>query len=208
MKSKIFIFSASVALGFGLAVSAKAQDAQEVERVKQEALNQQAEFIARHSGLPYEDVQRQLRLQISRGSLVGDLREEFKERLAGIYAEHYPIDRIVVRLTGDEPVTSRKLQFGDDPLVVDFVVAQAQTLAELLDAIQKNTAILKQCFQRLQGIGPDERTGEVVLDISASDGEPENSEKMHAIAQKILGVPVRINMLSPGQALRHMHGKS
>jgi len=203
MKSKIFGAFSSIALGLCLAVSVGAQTAQEVERVKQDALNRDAAFIAKHSGLPYEDVQRQLRLQISSGSLVGDLREEFKDRLAGIYAEHYPVDRIVVRLVGDEPVASRKLQFGNDQLMVDFIVAQTQTLAELLDAIKKNTGTLKQYFQSLQGIGPDERTGKVVLDISAPDGKQENSEEMHVIAQNILGVPVHINMLFSGRVQRH-----
>jgi len=203
MKSKIFAFSASIALGFGLAVSAKAQDAQEVERVKQEALNQQAEFIARHSGLPYEDVQRQLRLQISRGNLVANLEEEFKDRLAGIYAEHYPVDRIVVRLTGDEPVASRKLQFGNDPLTVDFIIAQPYGKLELQNAILNNRDALKNAFPNLQGSGSDERTGEVVLDISTSSRHPEIIEKMHSTAQEIMKVPVRINALSPGRAQRH-----
>jgi len=203
VKSEIFSFLAVIALGLGTAVSVKAQTAQEVERVKQEALNRDAEFISRHSGLPYEDVQRQLRLQISRGNLVANLEEEFKDRLAGIYAEHYPVDRIVVRLVENIPVESRKLQFDSDSLVVDFIVAQAYTKAELRDVVEKNSAKLKRYFHGLQGIGVDERTGEVVLDISASERETENMKEMHTIAQNILKIPVRINMLSPGRAQRH-----
>jgi len=199
MKSKIFIFSASIALGFGLAVSAKAQDAQEVERVKQEALNQQAEFIAKHSGLPYEDVQRQLRLQNANGGLIAGLRQEFRERMAGIYTEHYPIDRIVVRLTGDEPVASRKLQFGDDPLVVDFVVGQVYTHAELIRAIVEKSDALEKYFPELKGLSPSEKAGEVVMDMRVSEKDTETIEKMRAIAQEILQVPVRINPAPRGR---------
>jgi len=196
MSAKLFTMPVGIALGLGMAVSAGAQTAQEVERVKQEALNRDAEFISRHSGLPYEDVQRQLRLQAANGSLISGLREEFKDRFAGIYAEHYPIDRIVVRLTGDAPVVSRKLQFGNDPLVVDFIVAQAYSLVELVNAIVEKSTALKKHFPQLQGLSADERTGEVVLDILPPGKDPEAIEKMRSIAQEILQVPARINSAS------------
>jgi len=198
MKAKIFTTSISIALGFFLNFSVEAQTAQEVNRVKQDALNRDAEFIAKHSGLPYEDVQRQLRLQAANGSLISGLREEFKDRFAGIYAEHYPIDRIVVRLTGDTPVVSRKLQFGDDLLMVDFIVAQAHTHAELVNAIMEKSAALKKLFPQLQGLSANEKTGEVVLDIYVPVKDSEIIDKMRAAAQKILQVPARINSVSVG----------
>jgi len=166
MKSKIFALSTSIVLGLGGMACANAQD---VEQTSQKGFSGDAEFISRHYSLPLEDVQRQLRLQNSRGNLVENLREEFKNRLAGIYVEHYPVDRIVVRLTGNLQVPSRELKIGDDNLRVDFVHGQEHRTIALENAINNNWDKLRSLFQELQGAGTDDRTGEVVLHIYAPD---------------------------------------
>jgi len=195
MKSKIFIFSASVALGLG---GMACVNAQEAGQTLQKSFNRDAEFISHHYGLPLEDVQRQLRLQNSRGNLVENLREEFKERLAGIYIEHYPVDRIVVRLTGNLQIPGRELKIGDDNLRIDFAHGQEHSTAVLESAINNNWDKLRRLFQELQGAGTDDRTGEVVLHIHVPDTGIKKTDEMRSLAQEILKVPVRINAV-PGK---------
>jgi len=196
MKAKIFVLSASVALELGVMVSAQAQTTQEVDRVRQEALRWDAEFISSQSGEFLEDVYRRLRLQVASGDLTAKLREEFKERFAGIYREHDPYDRIIVRLTGEIPVESRKIQFNNDTLHVDFVIGQPHGKMQLQDLIKDSYDTLRKFFPELQGIGSDDKTGEIVLHIYSKDGNPETIKKLHAIARDILGVPVRIKLHS------------
>jgi len=195
MRLKNFALSASIALGLGTMACANAQG---VEQTSQKGFSGDAEFISRHYGLPLADVQRQLRLQNSRGNLAGDLREEFKDRLAGIYVEHYPVDRIVVRLTGNLQVPSRELKIGDDNLRVDFVHGQEHRTIDLEKAINNNWDKLGSLFPELQGTATDDRTGEVVLHIYVPNTSTEKTDEMRTLAQEILKVPVRINAV-PGR---------
>jgi len=158
-KSKFFT---GILLGLAGTVFA---DTQEIENIKQEVLSKDAEFISSQSGESHEDVYRRLRLQVASGDLTAQLREEFKGRFAGIYREHDPVDRIVVRLTGKTPVERRRLQFNKDVLHVDFVVGQSHSKMQLQNAIKENHEILRRAFPELQGIGSDGRTGEVVLHL-------------------------------------------
>jgi len=195
VRLKNFALSASIALGLGAMACASAQG---VEQTSQKGFSGDAEFISHHYGLPLADVQRQLRLQNSRGNLVGDLREEFKDRLAGIYVEHYPADRLVVRLTGNLQVPSRELKIGDDNLRVDFVHGQEHRTIDLEKAINNNWDKLGSLFPELQGTETDDRTGEVVLYIYVPNTSTEKTDEMRALAQEILKVPVRINAV-PGR---------
>jgi len=192
MKSKIFALSASIILGL---VGMACANAQEAEQASQKIFSGDAEFISRHYDLPLEDVQRQLRLQNSRGNLIGDLREEFKDRLAGIYVEHYPVYRIVVRLTGNLQIPNRELKIGDDNLRIDFLHGQEYKSMDLQNALNNNWNKLRHVFKELQGGGTNEKTGEVELVIYMAEKNIEIIEEMHATAREILKVPVRIKVV-------------
>ena len=93
-------FAAALALTTG---SAGAQPVQ----TPQEALADDAIQYAAQFGVPVEEAQRRLKAQQDSVAATDAIAREFADRLAGISIEHSPEYRIVVLLTGDQPVPDR-----------------------------------------------------------------------------------------------------
>jgi len=160
-----------------------------------EALREQAEYMAKARGVPTEDVWRQLKLQDAARSVTSDLREKFKDRMAGIYIEHEPIDRLVVRLKGDAKVANRKLEVDGDVLLIEFIVGQDYTHDELNEIMSKNHHQLMEAIQDIQGMFADEKEGNIVIDVYMKEKDDLKLEEMRVNGENILGVPVRIHWL-------------
>jgi len=159
----------------------------------QEGLKKDAEAIAKMKRTSPEDAQRRLKLQAAASDqLVVPLKEEFKDRLVGIYIEHTPVDRLVVRLKGDTPVPDRHLNVDGDTLVTTFIHGHSHTKAELRETLAKNWQALQTAIQGLHGSYTDERTGEVVLMVDGKNNKALNEETLHTIAAGILDIPFRI----------------
>src|SRR5688500_5745237 len=62
---------------------------------------------SRTHGTTREEALRRLKLQDEQISAIARIRKEFQSRLAGVYIQHEPDYRVVVRLTGDQSVSIR-----------------------------------------------------------------------------------------------------
>lgn len=163
----------------------------------EEAIAADARWYARSQGVSQEEAVRRLRIQSEMGGLIGQLRRTYEARLAGIIIEHQPAYRVRVRLTGNSPVAPQKHKLGGSWLPVVFETGATATIEQLLTAIRVHQAALVSLYPTLAGIGPDERTGEIVLDVYAPSAETANAAKAKLPeAQALLGQPVRIEITS------------
>lgn len=160
-----------------------------------EAIAADARWYAQSQGVSHAEAIRRLRIQSEMGGVVGQLRKTCKARLAGIVLEHQPVYQLRVRLTGTEPVAPREYALGGSRLPVVFETGAKATLDELTTAMSAHLDALKRIYPTLAGMGTDERTSEIVLDVYAPDASAADAAKAKlAEAQALLGVPVRIEI--------------
>lgn len=137
-----------------------------------------------------------LRVQYGGDALVRELRETYASRLAGLFwdqkeGEH---SRLVLRLTGDEPVEDRMLEVCGAPLTVAVVTGQTHTREELQKLHVDNLNWLRGKFPGLQGTYADERSGEIVLEIYQPEAEGVDVEALTQDAESRLDAPLRVEM--------------
>lgn len=137
-----------------------------------------------------------LRVQYGADALVRELRETYASRLAGLFWDQQEgaESRLVLRLTGDEPVEARKLTVCGEPLTVVFNSGQIHTREELETLHSDNLDWFRGKFPGLQGTYADERTGEIVLDIYTPEAEGADIEALRREAESRLGAPLRVEM--------------
>lgn len=176
----------------GIAVFA--DDATRVQTAE-EAIAADARWYARDQGVSQEEAVRRLRIQSEMGGLIGQLRKTYKARLAGIVLEHQPLYRVRVRLTGMLPVAPQEHKLGGSLLPVVFETGAEATLEELLTAMSVHMDALKRIYPTLAGVGTDERTGQIVLDVYAPDAKAADAARAKfPEVQALLGVPARIEL--------------
>jgi hypothetical protein len=164
-------------------------------QTEEEAIAADAQSYARSAGLSQEEAVRRLRIQSEMGWVIGQLRRTYKHRLAGIAIEHQPIYRVRVRLTGTEPVATQEYALGGSLLPVVFETGATATVDELTTAMTTHMDALKRLYPTLAGMGTDESTGEIVLDVYAPDADTAAAARAKfPEAQALLGQPVRIEI--------------
>ena len=161
----------------------------------QQALSADARSLAADRGLSQAEAERRLRIQMAAGSTVSQLRRQFAGRLAGIYYDHEPDYRLVVRLKGDAPVADRLIHLGGNSLPVVFRTGASATVTELLAAMQAHGEEIKAALPGLMGMGVDERTGQIVLDVYARGAEAEHARSRTAGLTATVGQPIRIEIV-------------
>jgi hypothetical protein len=160
-----------------------------------EALAQDAAEYARLESVSLDEALRRLRFQEASIAKIDALRAEFMDRLAGLVIQHHPDYRIIVLLTGNDWVQDRFIAAGGSIVPVNFRTGAAVTHQQLVDALEQHQMEMRAILSRPQGMGVDERTGEIVVLSRASDVEGEQlAEKQQQLAA-IAGVPVRIRTL-------------
>jgi streptogrisin C len=177
-----------------LAVSGTAM-AQVRLQTADEALLQDAASFAHLSGLPEGEALARLRAQAETADATDALSREFAGRLAGIWIEQQPVFRIVVRLTGEEPVASRALLAGGMSVPVDFVTGASATREELLTALTAHQPALRAALRYPPGLGIDPRSGSLIVLANAQDVDVEGREALAARLADIAGVPVTVRTL-------------
>lgn len=161
----------------------------------EEAIAADARWYARSQGVSQEEAVRRLRIQTEMGGLIGRLRKTYKLRLAGIILDHQPVYRVRVRLTGTSPVAAQVHKLGGSTLPVIFETGAAATVDALVEAMTAKAEPLKRLYPTLAGMGADERTSEIVLDVYAPSAEEAAAARAKlGEAQALLGVPVRIEI--------------
>ena len=170
-------------IGFALLIAlAQPINAQEVESIRGDESTatprsakprpqSEAEFYTAAYGLSVTEAEQRLKVVEALGNEVANLRTEFKARLAGIYLDHLPGQRIVVRLTGKTPVPTRQAINKEGSIPIVFVTGASATFKELEAVLAAHEDTLFSKIPALQGLYADERTGDIVLVVHATAAE-------------------------------------
>lgn len=164
------------------------------------ALGQDAGAVADRLGITPGEAARQLRLQLASVPATDAIATRFAGRLAGISIEHRPAFRIVVRLTGDEPVGTEQFELAGERVEVVYVAGAPASHIELVQAISSYQAAIRASLIGAPGLGVDQRTGELVAVVSARDVAREGAEPLRARLAALTRVPVRLRVVD-GSAL-------
>lgn len=105
---------------------------------------------------------------------------------------------MVVRLKGAAPANRRLLKLADGDVPVEFEVGASATVDELVAAYERNYAAIKQLLPTLQGLGTDERTGDIMLLVQAAGSAAETVGGKKDDLFELLGHPVRIEVTERG----------
>jgi streptogrisin C len=167
-----------------MAAAANAQ----VVKTQTEAVAEDAAQYAAHYGVTGEEALRRLKAQQASVATTDAIAQEFASRLAGISIEHVPQYRIMVLLTGDEPVTDRSA--AGVPIV--FRTGAKATRVQAVAAMRRHLIDLRSELPGARGAGYDQKTGEVVLLVTPTDAGRFGADAIKARAEQLSGVPVRI----------------
>jgi hypothetical protein len=157
-------------------------------QTQNEALADDAVQYAAQFGVAPDEALRRLREQQASVAATDAIAAEFAERLAGISVEHAPNFRIVVLLTGNDPVANRSA--AGVPIV--FKVGAKSSHAQAIMALRKHLIDLHTDLPNARGAGYDQRTGQVVLLVTSADAQRYGIEAISARAEQVSGVPVRV----------------
>ena len=153
-----------------------------------EALFDDAVQYAAQFGVTPDEGLRRLRAQQESVVATDAIAREFAQRLAGISIEHAPQYRIVVLLTGSEPVADRDA--AGIPIV--FRTGAKATRAQALEAMRKHLIDFRTDLPNARGAGYDQRTGNVVLLVTRADADKYGIEAIRTRAEEVGGVAVRV----------------
>ena len=172
-----------------LLVFATAATADTVQTREQALAQDAAQYTAQFGVTPAEALRR---LKAQQNSVVATdaIAREFADRLAGISFEHVPQYRIVVLLTGSEPVSNRSA--AGVPIV--FRTGAKATQAEAIAAMRRHLIDFRSELPGERGAGYDQRTGEVVLLITPAEAAQLGTEAIRTRAEQLSGVPVRVTV--------------
>jgi hypothetical protein len=205
---------AAILAALGFSVSATGQD--KVERpmdtenradpgeqgqarsTREAAIRRDAEALAANRGISLGEAIKAIRSQDDIGGEIDRLRREFSGRIAGVYFVYEPEYKMVVRLKGAAPANRRLLKLADGDVPVEFEVGASATVDELVAAYERNYAAIKQLLPTLQGLGTDERTGDIMLLVQATGSAAETVRGKKDELFKLLGHPVRIEVTERG----------
>ena len=160
-----------------------------------EALAQDAADYARQNGVPFDEAIFRLRAQQESVPATDRLQLLYKDRLAGIAIEHHPEYRIVVLLTGTQPVADEAVFAGGRQVPITFRTGAPATRDRIVAAIEQHQAEIRAALPRPPGMGADPRTGELVVTVNNADAGGIDQPALTAKLTDLAGVPVRLRIL-------------
>lgn len=177
--------AASFAVALALITPAAA--AQPVQ-TRQEALAEDAAQYAAWFGVSLGEALRRLKAQQASVPATDSIAREFAGRLAGMTVDNGPDYRIVVLLTGDEPIAERSA----DGVRIVFRTGAKATHAQAIAALRKHLIDVRTELPGMRGAGYDQRTGQIVLLVTGADAARFGLEAIRARAEQVGQVPVRV----------------
>ncbi len=180
------------------ASAAAAQPVAEVQTADEAIAEDAAHYAARHSVTLFEAIRR-LRAQEESVAVSDRIALALKSRLAGISIEHGPQYRLVVLLTGTEPVADQAALAAGTPVPVVFQLGAAATRDRIVTAMRTHQPTLRAQLPNARGMGLDQRTGELVLFVNGSDARRHGLEAIEERAEAMTGVPVRVALADPAK---------
>lgn len=131
----------------------------------EQALDADARAVARYRGISTDAARTRLLVQHAAGPIAERIRAQYANRLAGLYIEHEPTSRLVVRLTGRDAVRTEFHDAGGRNLEVAYVVGADRTFAELQQRFEAGFPALQKRVPEVESGYVDERTGEIVIEV-------------------------------------------
>lgn len=213
MNAKLLAVACAAVCAAGLAPGAMAQQASSDRFHPLGAEQGRAagiQLVADAFGISPQAAASRMNVEEHASEIVERIRTRYAHRLAGVYIEHEPTHRLVVRLTGFNPVRQEFHQFGADQLVVDYQLGAEHTFANLQKRFDQGFAGLKRHLPELQSGYVDERTGQIVLEVVAPKTDMKAMVNVAAAAQRqqlaanYFGVATRVVGMGPleNQAIR------
>jgi hypothetical protein len=161
-------------------------------QTQSEALAQDARAYALHHKIGLVEAIARLRAQAETVAVTDGLRDTYRHRLAGIAVEHMPSFRIIVLLTGNEPVADMTVSAGGIQVPIHFRTGAAATRERIVLAMERHQAAIRASVNAAPGMGLDPRTGEMVVVVHGHDIDREGEAALDARLEALTGVPVRI----------------
>lgn len=157
---------------------------------------QDARSYADEFGVSEEEALRRLRAQEQVSHVTDLLRRATQHRFAGLWIEHQPEFRLIVRLVGDKPVPPGLINaVRRSPIPVFFRTGAAATQVKVLEKVRSSVPWLLTELPDMAGTDMDVRTGEVVLTVYAVGAAREAAKAKGPKLAQQLGHPVRIDVL-------------
>ncbi|WP_296614149.1 hypothetical protein [Sphingomonas sp.] len=176
-----------------LAFAPRLATAQAVETPAEAQARDAAEY-ARLFAVPQDEAVRRLAALDASIPVTDAIEAKYRDRIAGISIQHRPELRIIVYLTGDDPVPGETINAGGMTLPITFRTGALASRDKVIWAVTWHQAQIRAMFPRPPAMGLDPRTGELVVLITsgeAKSGVEQWREKVEAVA----GVPVSIRVV-------------
>jgi hypothetical protein len=174
--------------------SAAAQPSKVRVQTAAEALALDAEQYAARLGISLEEAVRRLRAQEATVPITDRIARALGHRLAGISIEHEPEYRLIVLLTGSQPVVDQAALAAGSPVPVVFRLGAAANRMQIVAAMREHRHALDAAIPNSRGMGLDPRTGELVLFVRRADAELHGANLIEHSAEALTGVPVRVEI--------------
>ena len=158
----------------------------------EEAMAQDAAEYARRYNVSLNIAVRRLRAQQDSVGVTDELGKTFRDRLAGIFIEHEPAFRIVVRLTGADQVPDRAVRLEGINIPIVFQTAAPATRDRILAAIEQHQADIRRAVSTPPGMGVDPKNGMLAVLVRARDVEQGDTQRLAENLSAMAGVPVEI----------------
>jgi hypothetical protein len=178
-----FLAAAGLIMG-----TAAAQPATGPVETRSQAIAEDAAQYAAQFRVTVEEAQRRLQAQEASVSATDAIAHEFADRLAGISIDNGAEYRLVVLLTGSQPVPERIA--AGVPIV--FRTGAKATHEQAVAAMRTHLIDVRREMPGARGAGYDQRTGEVVLLVTPADAQRFGVDAIRSRAEQVSGVPVRI----------------
>jgi hypothetical protein len=160
----------------------------------EQSLQQDAVEFARDHAIPTEQALQRIRALEESVLATDRIREEFRQRLAGISVHHDPLDRIIVFLTGTDSVADRTIDAAGLSIPVQFRTGARATREQIIAAMREHQATLRKELPNARGFGIDQRSGELVLFVTSADAERLGASAIQQRAETLTGVPVSVRL--------------
>lgn len=172
-----------------------------------EALQQDGRSYATEFNVGIDEAVRRLRAQEQQGDVIARLRDANRSRFAGLWIEHQPTFRVVVRLTGDAPASPEfETAAAGSPIPVAFVTNATATESQVLAKIRESLPLFKAALPALMGTDMDVKTGDIVLTVYAVGAAGEAAKAKGAELGRQIGHPVRIELVGAPERDLHTRG--
>lgn len=149
-----------------------------------------AEQLVSSQGIPKKQALEIVEQIDNMDGIVADIRDTLRGRVAGIYAEYTPKFTVVVRLKGNGSPPKKAYELANRH-PIRFETGSKHTIEELVESYDKNFEQIKVLIPSVQGIGVDEKNGQIVISILNKDDQ--NNQAKNQI-KKLLGRPVKFEV--------------